>query len=188
MTSDLYPVLNAGFDVQTALETLPSILSLPRVTALRLPEHWNPEPEDLARLTDLLHANEVAMICEISGELTGLAKPLLENCDGLHLTTVDMLPVIRKVVGDNMQLGCACATRDDAMKAGESGADYVAFSTPEAGVLSWWVSVMELPAVADGISSTEQAAAAVAAGADFLAVPLKLDGKDKERLSVFGGT
>jgi thiamine-phosphate pyrophosphorylase len=68
------------------------------------------------------------------------------------------------------------------MEAGEAGADYVAFGAfyptttketrhrPEPSILSWWVTLFELPCVAIGGITAANAAPLVAAGADFIAV------------------
>ena len=105
------------------------------------------------------------------------------GCDGAHVGQEDM-PVAeaRRLLGD-LTLGVTChASRDLAMAAGEQGADYVAFgaffpsttkrppSMAEPEILTWWSELMELPCVAIGGITAENAAALVAAGADFLAV------------------
>jgi len=68
------------------------------------------------------------------------------------------------------------------MQAGETGADYVAFgafyptttkdasthATPD--VLEWWQHLMEIPCVAIGGITLENAAPLIQAGADFIAV------------------
>lgn len=180
---DLYPVLPAGFSMDAALEVLRDILTLPEITALRLPSGWTPEKAQLSQLVDLLHANGVAMILDVLGSLSDVPKSLLGICDGLHASTVEELVTLRSKVGSDMPIGCLCTNRDDAMKAGESGADYVAFPAGELDLVKWWSSVMELPGVAEGIMSTEDASAGIAATADFLAIPLQFDGQDAERFS-----
>jgi thiamine-phosphate pyrophosphorylase len=68
------------------------------------------------------------------------------------------------------------------MEAGEAGADYVAFgafyptSTKEVrhhadpSILGWWSTIFELPCVAIGGITADNAAPLIAAGADFIAV------------------
>ena len=68
------------------------------------------------------------------------------------------------------------------MEAGEAGADYVAFGAffpsatkgsehrPELELLTWWQNLMEIPCVAIGGITPENAGPLVEAGADFLAV------------------
>ena len=180
---DLYPVLPAGFDMDAALEVLRDILPLPEVTALRLPCGWTPEKAQLSKLVDLLHANGVALIPEVGIPLSNTPDSLLGICDGLHVAYVEDLVTLRKTVGSDMPIGCACDNRDDAMKAGESGADYVAFPAGDLELVKWWSSVMELPGVTENVTTAADASSAITAGADFLAIPLQFDGKDKERFS-----
>ncbi|GBR68439.1 thiamine phosphate synthase [Gluconobacter kanchanaburiensis] len=178
---DLYPILPPRFDLTAALETLRTILPIPAVTALRFPLGWTPEKTELAAFLDVLHTNRVAMILETSGVLSGIPKSLLGICDGLHAADVEALVDLRKTVGEDLPIGCLCTNRDDAMKAGETGADYVAFPSGALDLVTWWSSVMELPAVAESIQTPEDAASALSAGADFLAIPLHCDDKDRDR-------
>jgi thiamine-phosphate pyrophosphorylase len=104
--------------------------------------------------------------------------------DGVHLGQGDGDPrEARKLLGPGVQIGVTCHdSRHLAMEAGEAGADYVAFGAfyptmtketlhrPEPSILSWWTTLFELPCVAIGGITAENAAPLVAAGADFLAV------------------
>ena len=89
----------------------------------------------------------------------------------------------RRLLGPDAQIGVTChASRHLAMEAGEAGADYVAFGAffptttktvehhakPE--ILSWWQGLFELPCVAIGGITPDNAAPLIEAGADFLAV------------------
>jgi thiamine-phosphate pyrophosphorylase len=68
------------------------------------------------------------------------------------------------------------------MQAGEDGADYVAFGAfyetttkpsnyrPKPPILSWWATLFEIPCVAIGGITPENAKPLVDAGADFIAV------------------
>jgi thiamine-phosphate pyrophosphorylase len=106
------------------------------------------------------------------------------GCDGAHVGAEDM-PVAeaRRLLGPDLALGVSCyASRDLAMRAGEAGADYVAFGSffpsgtkqtgirAEAELLRWWSELMEVPAVAIGGITAANCAPLVQAGADFLAV------------------
>ncbi len=106
------------------------------------------------------------------------------GCDGAHVGQTDMgARAARRLLGLQRTLGVTChASRDLALRAGEDGADYVAFgaffptATKEAPtradpeILRWWSELMELPVVAIGGITAENCAPLVAAGADFLAV------------------
>jgi thiamine-phosphate pyrophosphorylase len=92
-------------------------------------------------------------------------------------------PKARATVGADRIVGVTCHdSRHLAMEAAEAGADYVAFgafyptSTKEAPtsadieLLSWWTELMEVPVVAIGGITLDNAAPLIEAGADFLAV------------------
>jgi thiamine-phosphate pyrophosphorylase len=101
------------------------------------------------------------------------------GCDGVHLAWGEMdVAAARRILGEGLQLGVFCGgSRDLAMRAGEEGADYVAFGPFEGGVgdadldvLGWWAELMELPVVAEGAASETACVALARAGADFVAV------------------
>lgn len=130
-------------------------------------------------LQRLCAEREVAFIVNDS---IGLAKRL--GADGVHLGQEDGDPRdARKQLGPKVQIGVTCHdSRHLAMEAGEAGADYVAFGAfyptttkethhrPEPSILGWWTTLFELPCVAIGGITADNAAPLVAAGADFLAV------------------
>jgi thiamine-phosphate pyrophosphorylase len=106
------------------------------------------------------------------------------GCDGAHVGQDDTPAAkARRLLGPDLTLGVTCHdSRDLAMRAGEDGADYVAFGAffPSASkeaktradpeILSWWSELMELPCVAIGGITAGNCAPLVQAGADFLAV------------------
>ncbi|GBQ33570.1 thiamine phosphate synthase [Gluconacetobacter azotocaptans] len=106
------------------------------------------------------------------------------GCDGAHVGMDDMgAAQARALLGDDLQLGVSCYdSRDMAMRAGEAGADYVAFGAffpssskdtdvrADIDLLAWWTTMMELPVVAIGGITADNCAPLVRAGADFLAV------------------
>jgi thiamine-phosphate pyrophosphorylase len=124
-------------------------------------------------------ARDVAFIVNDS---VGLAKRL--GADGVHLGQGDGDPrEARLELGKDAQIGVTChASRHLGIEAGEAGADYVAFGAfyptetkqtehrADLELLTWWQAVMEIPCVAIGGITPENAAPLVAAGADFLAV------------------
>lgn len=106
------------------------------------------------------------------------------GADGVHIGQSDMpYARARKLVGNDAIVGVTCHdSRHLAMEAGEAGADYVAFGAfyptdtkdpkakAELELLTWWQEMMELPCVAIGGITTDNARPLVEAGADFLAV------------------
>ena len=141
------------------------------------------DEHEIARLAGPLQRlcaeREVAFIVNDS---VALAKRL--GADGVHLGQGDGDPAdARRILGPAAQIGVTChASRHLAMEAGEAGADYVAFgafyptvtkavehrTTPD--ILRWWSGLMELPCVAIGGITPDNARPLVEAGADFLAV------------------
>ena len=112
--------------------------------------------------------------------------------DGVHLGQEDGDPRdARFLLGPSAQIGVSVHdSRHLAMEAGEAGADYVAFGAfydtltkpsehrPDPAILSWWASLFEIPCVAIGGITPDNAAPLVAAGADFIAVCHAVWGKD----------
>lgn len=124
-------------------------------------------------------ARDVAFIVN---DDVALAKRL--GADGVHLGQGDGDPkAARRELGPGAQIGITChASRHLAMEAGEAGADYVAFGAffptttktvehhADPAILEWWQSMFELPCVAIGGITLQNARELVDAGADFLAV------------------
>lgn len=141
------------------------------------------DQHEAARLAEPLQAicatHEVAFIVN---DDVALAKRL--KADGVHLGQGDGDPKeARRQLGPGAQIGVTCHnSRHLAMEAGEAGADYVAFGAffptttkavehradPE--ILTWWQGLFELPCVAIGGITVDNAKRLVEAGADFLAV------------------
>lgn len=150
------------------------------------------DQHETARLAEPLQRicadREVAFIVNDS---VSLAKRL--GADGVHLGQEDGDPrEARLVLGPDVQIGVTCHdSRHLAMEAGDAGADYVAFGAfyptptkdvkhrPEPVILSWWSALFELPCVAIGGITPENAAPLVTAGADFLAVSSAVWGDDE---------
>lgn len=141
------------------------------------------DEHEAARLADPLQRicadREVAFIVN---DNVGLAKRL--GADGVHLGQDDgEVAEARERLGREAQIGVTChASRHLAMEAGEAGADYVAFGAffptttkevkhhAEPEILTWWQGLFEIPCVAIGGITAQNAAPLVLAGADFLAV------------------
>ena len=149
------------------------------------------EEHELARLAEPLQRicadAEVAFIVNDSMKL---AKQI--GADGVHLGQSDGdIREARALLGPSAQIGKTCHdSRHLAMQAGEDGADYVAFGAfyetttkpsnyrPKPPILSWWATLFEIPCVAIGGITPENAKPLVAAGADFIAVCQAVWGKD----------
>ena len=141
------------------------------------------DQHELARLAEpLQRICADADVAFIVNDSVSLAKRL--DADGVHLGQADGDPrEARSILGPSKQIGVTChASRHLAMEAGEAGADYVAFGAfydtttkpsehrPDPAILSWWSSLFEIPCVAIGGITPDNAAPLVKAGADFIAV------------------
>ena len=141
------------------------------------------EQHELARLAEpLQRICADADVAFIVNDSVSLAKRL--DADGVHLGQSDGDPRgARSILGPSKQIGITChASRHLAMEAGEAGADYVAFGAfyetttkpsehrPELAILSWWAALFEIPCVAIGGITPDNATPLVNAGADFIAV------------------
>lgn len=128
----------------------------------------------IARLLPEAHRRGVPLVLEGRADLAAS-----EGCDGVHLPAERRaIQSVRRALGEDAIVGAAAAqSRHLGMEAGEAGADYVAFGLfdpapepPAEDLLEWWQEMMELPCVALGGVTLENAAALAAAGADFLAL------------------
>ncbi len=149
-------------------EVLALALGAGDVAALRIAEA---EPAVLAGVRRVAHAHGVAVI--LAGAPAAARRA---GCDGAHLDAGEDVKAARRVL-DDLQLGVFCGgSRDQAMQAGEQGADYVSFgpffgeAAADPALVRWWVELMELPAVAEGGITVANCATLVQAGVDFLAV------------------
>ena len=149
------------------------------------------EEHELARLAEpLQRICADANVAFIVNDSVSLAKRL--GADGVHLGQSDGdIREARELLGSSAQIGRTCHdSRHLAMEAGEAGADYVAFGAfyptttkpshyrPPPSILSWWSALFEIPCVAIGGISPDNAEPLVKAGADFLAVCQAVWGKD----------
>jgi len=130
-------------------------------------------------LTPICHARDVAVVLNDDPRLAARL-----GCDGVHVGQGDMaLADARKVMGAKAMIGVTCHdSRHLAMEAAEGGADYVAFGAffptstketlyhPEPDILTIWQETMEVPCVAIGGVTAENAGVLAKAGADFVAV------------------
>lgn len=105
------------------------------------------------------------------------------GCDGVHIGQSDMsYENARAIMGAQAIIGVTCRdSRHLALEAGEAGADYVAFGAfyetqtkadtarPDIEILRFWQDYVELPCVAIGGITPDNAAPLVEAGADFIA-------------------
>jgi thiamine-phosphate pyrophosphorylase len=153
--------------------------------------------DELARLAEpLQRICADASVAFIVNDSMALAKRL--GADGVHLGQQDGdVREVRALLGPTAQIGKTCHdSRHLAMEAGEAGADYVAFGAfyptttkpsdyrPDPSILTWWSTLFEIPCVAIGGITPENARPLVEAGADFLAVCQAVWGVDDPAAAV----
>ncbi|WP_428681632.1 thiamine phosphate synthase [Sphingopyxis sp.] len=171
--------LDVGGDFPAQLE---AALSAAPVAAFQF-RVKNVDQHEAARLAEPLQAicaaHDTAFI--VNDDMA-LAKRL--GADGVHLGQGDGdLQDARRLLGPQAQIGVTCHdSRHLAMEAGDGGADYVAFGAffptttktvehrAEPEILTWWQGLFELPCVAIGGITVDNAKTLIDAGADFLAV------------------
>jgi thiamine-phosphate pyrophosphorylase len=169
-------------DLPGFLDALQNALAAGPVAAfqLRLKNIADDEVLRIAKaVRPVLSQFDVALILNDRADLAFAAK-----ADGVHLGQQDGdVASTRKLLGADTQIGVTCHdSRHLAMEAGEAGADYVAFgafyptttknppSMAMPDILSWWSKISEIPCVAIGGITIDNAAPLIEAGADFLAV------------------
>ena len=186
-TCRLYLITPPRFEPRAFADTLKAALDAGDVACLQLrlkgENEAPPEADAIRRATEVLmplaEARDIAFLINDRPDLVAEL-----GADGTHIGQQDATYAeARKLVGPDRIVGVTChASRHLAMEAGEAGADYVAFgafyktdtkipiSSADPEILSWWSELFELPCVAIGGITSENAAPLVRAGADFLAV------------------
>ena len=182
MTCRLYLITPPAIDDLAAFgRVLAQALDAGDVAALQI-RLKDVEDEVIAAAVDglgpICHSRDVPVILNDRPDLAARF-----GCDGVHVGQGDApLAQARKLMGKGM-VGVTCHdSRHLAMEAAEGGADYVAFgaffptSTKETGfrpdpeILTVWQETMEIPCVAIGGVTAENAGLLARAGADFVAV------------------
>lgn len=182
----LYLITPPALDPQTFAPVLTQALAAGDVACLQLrlknaDGSQAPESEiaeAIGHLMPLAHAQDVAFILNDDAALAHKY-----GCDGVHIGQSDTpYHEARALMGDDAIIGVTCHdSKHLAMEAGEAGADYVAFGAfyetqtkpaktrAEAELLTFWQQFVELPCVAIGGITPDNAAPLVEAGADFIA-------------------
>jgi thiamine-phosphate pyrophosphorylase len=178
----LYLITPPAFDPRDFAPKLREALAAGDVAAVQLRVKDRADDEVLAIGAALMPIVQDAGAAFILNDRPDLAATL--DADGVHIGQQDApYDEARKMLGKDKIVGVTCHDSYHlAMEAGEAGADYVAFGaffptqTKDAPtqapieLLEDWAIAMEVPCVAIGGITTDNAAPLIKAGADFLAV------------------
>jgi thiamine-phosphate pyrophosphorylase len=128
----------------------------------------------VAPLLEIAAAHDVALLIEGDARLAARL-----GADGAHVAVPDVADAVASFKGERIVGAGRVRLRDDAMAAGEAGADYVLFGEPIHGVappleatlerVEWWAEIFQTPCVAYAAEAADIAPLA-AAGADFVAL------------------
>ena len=161
MKQSVYLMIDGAQTAQSVLEKAKKAVAAdaPEAVLCRFPEEMSAaaKKEFLNAVRPYFQDKGIAFILRDNASL-------LNGCDGLHVSFSNELAALRKKCGD-LSLGVTCATRHEAMIAGEKGADYVAFTGENAAEFaSWWADLFVVPCA---VLSDEPCLAA-----DFVMKPL----------------
>ena len=175
--TELYLTTPEGLHTEIALNSFAADLETvleSGVAAALLLRHYGMEDRALARvaakLSPIAQGRGVAVLVEDRASIAA-------EVDGLHLSEAGQhVLAVRQEIGPEAIVGVACGrSRHRAMKAGEAGADYVAFSLArpladnDLELVSWWQEATVVPQVVIAEPSLEDAAKLARSGADFIA-------------------
>ena len=164
----IYLITPPEFELSKFAETLSGLLDTFDIACVRLALSTT-DQDVISRTADTLrevcHKHDVALVIQTHFLLV---EPL--GLDGVHLQDSHRsIREARKALGPDAIVGVYCGnSRHAGMTAGEIGADYVSFGPVGASVLGtgetvaletfeWWSDVIELPVVAEGNISLEDA-------------------------------
>ncbi|WP_417783876.1 thiamine phosphate synthase [Terasakiella pusilla] len=180
--AELYLITPPRLDLTSFADTLAATLDAGEVSCVQL-RLKDVSDDDVRRacetLCPIVQDRDIAFVLN---DRPDLAKEM--GCDGVHVGQDDTpYKKAREIMGKDAIVGVTCHdSKHLAMIAGEQGADYVAFGAfyptqtkepkakAEPWILEWWSTMFEIPCVAIGGITPDNAAPLVEAGADFLAV------------------
>lgn len=169
-------------DLDEFASTLDQALAAGEVACLQL-RLKGAEDDEIIRAAEKLmpicHSHDVAFLINDRADLAAKV-----DADGVHLGQEDGdVPSARTLIGHGKDIGVTCHdSMHLAYKAGEEGANYVAFGAffptetkdteiqPEIDILTVWDEVTELPCVAIGGITVDNCRQLADAGAHFVAV------------------
>jgi thiamine-phosphate pyrophosphorylase len=181
-TTRFYAVLEAGWGAEARLK---EALAAADVACVLIAAAREAELE-AASAAALVAAAQNAGAAALVADDAELARAL--KADGVHLSakTGDIVAAYRSArasLGESYIVGAETGgSRHEAMTVAELGADYVGFGiltgrgerahgrAHRDDLIAWWSEIFEVPCVAFGVESPEEAALVAGLGADFIGV------------------
>jgi thiamine-phosphate pyrophosphorylase len=178
-TPRLYLVTAPLSDTAALADALPAALAAADVAAILLrlePADARTQIDRIKRLAGPVQQLGIALLVEGDPDLAAQG-----GADGAHLADPDALKsALSRLKPERIAGAGGLHSRDDAMVAGEAGADYVMFGEPDARGrrpsftaiierVAWWSQLIEIPCVA-WAERIEEIGDLCAAGADFIAL------------------
>jgi thiamine-phosphate pyrophosphorylase len=132
-------------------------------------------------LAPLVQEAGAALVIDVPGDIDRATVATRGGADGVHVAGLSLVRPLRERLKAERVLGVgAIRSKDDAMSAGEAGADYLMFGEPRpdgslpalegvAERAAWWAEIFETPCVAYA-PSLEAVATLAATGAEFVAL------------------
>ena len=179
MSSQIYLITPPKINLNEFSTTLADTLDAGDVACVQLRLKDVSEKEIIEACEKLRPIVQDRDIAFVLNDRPDLAKKM--GCDGVHVGQEDTpYKKAREIMGKDAIVGVTCHdSKHLAMVAGEQGADYVAFgafyptetkeakSTAETWILEWWSSMFEVPCVAIGGITPDNAEPLISSGADF---------------------
>lgn len=137
MKQDLYLIIPDGLNAERIIENLNRFS--PQAVLYDPTGHTDTQAKRIIRT---IQDKDIAVIIK-----NDIEKTLAFQADGVQLPYGKGMKNVRKQIGE-LALGVICATRDEAMRAGEAGADYIGFEGDDAAALTqWWSELFTLPCI-----------------------------------------
>lgn len=137
MKQDLYLIIPDGLNAERIIENLNRFS--PQAVLYDPTGHTDAQAKRIIRT---IQDKDIAVIIK-----NDIEKTLAFRADGVQIPYGKGMKNVRKQIGE-LALGVICATRDEAMRAGEAGADYIGFEGDDAAALTqWWSELFTLPCI-----------------------------------------
>jgi len=174
----LYLVTPPLSDTAVHAEALPAAIAGVDVAAILVRLTPADERTQINRIKALAPIQKLGVALLVDGDPNLAARG---GADGAHLTGPEALQAaLPRLKPDRIAGAGGLVSRDDAMVAGEAGADYVMFGEPDEHGrrpsftaiierVAWWSQLFEIPCVA-WAERIEEIGDLCAAGADFIAL------------------